>query len=690
MVRGVRCGGQPWLRRRDPDLSAIRRAGRVTIVASSVFSAFSYLIGDRDMATYGIFSAVAMGFLAQLPGPARRQSATLLRALPAAVLLVTAGTLLAGSVWAATVSVLVVGFAIAFARAGGPALTGIAAGLQLFFILACFPPYAPQTLGSRLIGVVAGMGLLAVAERTLWPDRGRMAYEPLLADACDALADELNARDPGTQSKHIRMPAAIDWPTEASWPPGLPPAARPSSPSRHDQALKDAGRYLSFALARLRGLPDGAPPSPAITTLLRSAAAAARSVAQALRAGRPPTTKRLGRAVWSTPPVTDDPDQATVTARYLTVAQAVWGMAVAVRVALGATIDSGPSSRPERPERFPYAGADPVRLWWRRYAVHLTPRSIYFQGAVRIALALAAARLIAGTLELAHGFWVLLATLTLLRGRAAATGLTLGPAAAGTAAGAAAVAALLVVVGPRPDVYAAITPPIMVIAFAAGALFGLAWGQALFTVLVTLVFTQLEPTGVQIAEVRVLDVIVGALIGVTAGVLAWPRGASAEVRRSAARLMAAAGDEIHITVQSVSAPSPASRAASATARAAGELMAAAYEAYEAERKGMDAAMVRWQGVITVADHVDRGAGFVLDRADLGSPAPWRPALAGWAEQLRDACWEVAAALHDGRPLPDLSTMVGPAPDARMADVHAWLDSVAMQLARVDAEPGSPA
>ena len=51
-------------------------------------------------------------------------------------------------------------------------------------------------------------------------------------------------------------------------------------------------------------------------------------------------------------------------------------------------------------------------LWWHRFREHLTPRSVYFQGAVRLALALSAARLLAGVLNLSHGFWVLLAILT--------------------------------------------------------------------------------------------------------------------------------------------------------------------------------------------------------------------------------------------------------------------------------------
>jgi Fusaric acid resistance protein-like len=669
--------GREWLRRRDPDLVAVRRAARITIVASVAFYVPYYVLRNPDMATYGLFSAVAMGFLAQLPGPARRESVTVLRALPVALLLVTAGTLLAGNLWAAAAGVLVTGFVIAFAGAGGPGLAGVAAGLQLFFILACFPPYAAQTLGSRLIGVLAGMGLLAAGAWLLWPDRPRVSYRQVLANASDALAGELRAGGAGRSVQ-------VEWPAEASWPPGVPPAARPTSASRRDRALKDAGRALSFTLARLRELPDGARPPPAAVEPLRRAAETATAAAKALRGGPPPPTDELRQALSvvrsSQPQPPEDAERAVVTGRYLAAAEGVWSMATATRVALGAPVESGQPS-----PRFPYANLGLVSLWWQRFAVHLTPRSVYFQGAVRIALALAAARLVAGTLELSHGFWVLLATLTLLRGRAATTGMTLGPAAVGTVAGAGVVGLLLVVVGPRPEVYAALTPPIMVVTFAAGTLFGLAWGQALFTVVVTLVFTQLAPSGVQIAEVRVIDVIVGALVGVTAGVLAWPRGATAELRRSAAGLLLSSADLVRETAHALMTPGapPGSDRSRSIFRVRQEvdLVEAAYGTDEAERRPTARPRPDWRAVITTGDHAARGAGILLDTRDPGSLAQW-PVVNEWAGTVGNACDAVATALRRGQDPSDRIPTVGPAPDAMIVDVQAWLAGVAEDLGHV--------
>jgi uncharacterized membrane protein YccC len=359
----------------------------------------------------------------------------------------------------------------------------------------------------------------------------------------------------------------------------------------------------------------------------------------------------------------------------------VWSLATAVRVVVGAPVEDADRSGHRIVDRFPCADADAVGLWWHRFAIHLTPRSVYFQGAVRIAVALAAARLVAGTFELSHGFWVLLATLTLLRGRAATTGLTLGPAAVGTVVGAAASGVLLVLVGARPDVYAAITPPVMILAFLGGAFFGLAWGQALFTVLVTLVFTQLAPSGVQIAEVRVLDVIVGAMIGVTAGALAWPRGASAALRRSAARLLVACGDLVRDTVRVLTQlPPPGQPAAMPTVQNAMALVEAAYAAYEAERQG-GGPTTDWAAVLTAGDHVVRGASLLLATHEPGSLAPWRSVVTGWADTVGAATDTRATALRARRPQP-LSTVVGPAQDIRLADIQVWLVGVLADLSRV--------
>src|SRR4051812_27046032 len=213
------------LARRDPGLQAVRRAVRVAAAACIGFYAFRYGLHDLVMATYALFGAVALGALAQIPGAAAERARTMVAVLPVVALLILLGTALAGSTWAAIVGMLVVGFAVAFAGVGGPRLVGLAAGLQLFYILSSFPPYAPTTIGSRLVGVSIGILLLALAQTVLWPDRPAEGYESRLATACSRLADYAQALF--TPSVPVAQRSAQEA-AEALRPSRLPPQLRPA------------------------------------------------------------------------------------------------------------------------------------------------------------------------------------------------------------------------------------------------------------------------------------------------------------------------------------------------------------------------------------------------------------------------------------------------------------------------------
>src|SRR5690606_4196019 len=96
------------------------------------------------------------------------------------------------------------------------------------------------------------------------------------------------------------------------------------------------------------------------------------------------------------------------------------------------------------PTTFAYLSHSPAKRWWRRLRVHLTPRSVYFQNAVRLAVGLAAARVVADLPDISHGFWVMLATLTLMRTSLVASRAALGPAFLGVTVGAVLAGAMLV------------------------------------------------------------------------------------------------------------------------------------------------------------------------------------------------------------------------------------------------------
>ena len=168
--------------------------------------------------------------------------------------------------------------------------------------------------------------------------------------------------------------------------------------------------------------------------------------------------------------------------------------------------------------------------WLSNLAIHLHPRSVILQNSVRLALGLSVARLVAGVLDLSHGFWVLLATLTLLRTTTSATRGGLRPVLVGTLAGAVLAGLLLVLSGEHTVVFVLLLPVVMLVGLAATPLGHPAVGQAFFTLAVAALFSQFTPSDWQLAESRVVDVLVGAVIGVGTGVLVWPRGGAGPLR----------------------------------------------------------------------------------------------------------------------------------------------------------------
>lgn len=509
-----------WLRRRDPSYQVIRRATRLTIVCSVGLYGCRYGLGSTVMATYTLFGSIATGLFAQLPGPAGQRARMLLAALPAAWFLVAVGTVLAVNTWAAAAGMLVVGFAVAFAGVAGPGLRALANAFQLFYILSCFPPYDPGTLPARLAGVTLGIVLLAAADVALWPDPAPVRYRQRVAEAADGVAGfvdgqaDVLAGGAGADAElACRRNQAVGAAGRVRFEQ-LAPTQRPTSAGARDRALRDSAAAVRQVLALAQRLPiehhAGGTDGVDVAWLLRQCAATICAAGGTVLAESPAaciadlgaTVARLEthrpRPGTALP---QDPDVAHL--RLDAIAQVVVGQvrtfATAARIAAGFPI-RGAQARPgDGPDPFWYARHSALSLYWQRFRAHLTPSSVYFQAALRVAVALAGARAVAGSLNLAHGFWVLLATLTLMRTSAADTRTTLRPALVGTLAGAA-VGGLLLVLAPGPVVYVPLLPIAMVLAFVAGPLLGLAWGQAMITVLLTLVFAQLAPSGLQLVK----------------------------------------------------------------------------------------------------------------------------------------------------------------------------------------------
>ncbi|MFC0506731.1 FUSC family protein [Micromonospora costi] len=643
-----------WVHHRDPGYVAVRRAARLTLVVSTVFYGSRYGIGNPTLATYALFGAIAMGTFAQLPGSARKRAGILLAALPPAWVLIGMGTALAGNTWAAAAGMLVIGFVVAFAGVGGPRLIGLVGALQLFYILACFPPYQPQTLPERLIGVTLGVTLLAAAEVVLWPDPVPVSYRQRLADAADHLAAFLDLtretlrgrRDPRErEAVHRAASEALARLRLAD----LPAEQRPIAAGVEDRALRACVASMQVLLVKAARLAAEAPPQGSIpdvaTRLLAGCADTTRTAGRSLRRGEPTVTlddlnARIAASEQARPTSRDGTvlvPQLCVEAATLSVAEQVRILAISARVAAGAPADREDTAARAYQDLFADRPRHPWTLYWQQFRSHLTIRSAPFQSALRLAVALAAARVIAGVLALMHGFWVLLATLTVLRTSAVDTRTALRPAVLGTIGGAV-VSGLLMLFANRSVIYVAALPVAMVLAFTVGKLLGPAWAQAFFTLLLTFVFAQLAPGGLQLAEARLVNVLLGGAVGVLAGVFMWPRGTRRELRRNAAVALRASGEVLVGVVEAVLGGERPDGALERGRRAV-VLADASYAQYHAERPDPGTSRVDWPSVLAAGHHALQGAESTLYRNPPGC-------LTGWPEtaaQLRGAVGRLRSA-----------------------------------------------
>jgi uncharacterized membrane protein YccC len=326
-----------------------------------------------------------------------------------------------------------------------------------------------------------------------------------------------------------------------------------------------------------------------------------------------------------------------------------------------------------------------------------------------LAIGLAAARLIAGVLDLSHGFWMLLATLTLMRTSVATTRAAVVPAFLGTVAGGLVAAVILALAGGDSIVYEVAFPFVMLIALVAGPLGGVVAGQAMFTLLVAMLFAQMAPVSWRLAEVRVFDVVLGGLLGAVVGLLVWPRGAQGEMRRATKATLDAAANDLESTVGSLVHRAVASSDRQDAVGVAVHLLMLTDSTYAQYRSELRSAPdpVDWLAVLGLVHEVVRGGQALRRTHGAPGPLPWPGVAAeleglgsGTADQLRaiggllstksrghqanpesaEVSTDSWLATSDGRAV--TRRQIDPAAAVRVLDLWGWLTGVAFDGRRV--------
>ncbi|GAA2658339.1 FUSC family protein [Streptomyces lunalinharesii] len=712
---------------RRPDAAPqLRRALWATLAGLGAFYLLRYVFDEPAMALYALFGALPLTLFSRLPGTARERTGPLLAALPAGLLLVTAGTLLAAHSWSAALGMFVVAFVTSYLGVGGPAAGGLATSFQLYYLLPCFPPYAPDALGERLGGLAVGMVTAALVDRLLWQGPLPPPYRILLAEAVDAAAEYcalVARRIAGTGDETAPPPHdRVDRTLFATRLSQVALPERPTGASLLHRGLYDVRALLRHLVNQLDRISTGlGSPAPDEAHLLDRTADGLRRAAVVLRSSAvtSPSPDPLVEALRSFG-VARLAAVRSATPRRLRLAAVVHDtaaagmlLAEAARIAFGAA-PRRPWRRLGSPFRYATVGA-PVRYWYR-LRLHLTPRSVLFQNALRAALALAGARLLVGGLDLPHGFWVLLATLSLLRTSASDTRGALGPAFLGTGLGAVVAGLLVVVAGDTPAVYLVAAPLVVFLGFGIGPLLGTVWVQAALTLTLVTVFAQVEPPDLAIPTWRFLDVLVGGLIGAAAALLAWPRGARSELRRSAVRFMATSAQTCQAITERLCRPPAHADTADADAtdadatmlRAADRtlrLVQAAYTQYRTEGASRKDPELPWE-LAMASGYTTVGGGALLLSEHAADTAPLPPDVAtqlvALSARVADDCRRSAESVRcagtvqprerDDCPADASGPLTlaaahrsGPEPAALVliADLEAWLTGISYATTRVD-------
>ncbi len=159
---------------------------------------------------------------------------------------------------------------------------------------------------------------------------------------------------------------------------------------------------------------------------------------------------------------------------------------------------------------------------------------MWLHNSVRGAAGLALAVLVANETGVQHSFWVVLGALSVLRSNALNTGQNVVRGLLGTVAGFVIGGGLLQLVGTDQTALWVLLPLAILLAGFAPAAISFAAGQAGFTLTLVFLYNIIQPAGWRVGLLRVEDIALGCGVSLVVGLLFWPRGAGAALRRALA------------------------------------------------------------------------------------------------------------------------------------------------------------
>ncbi len=560
-----------WLARRDRDFAALRRAGRTAIVMPAMFALGYKVIGDPALATFAAFGSFAMLLLVDFGGSMRERLQAQAALAIAGCAFVCLGTLASQSVWLAAPAMAVVGFAVTFAGVVSSVLAGATTSLLLAFILPVTLAGPPSSVGDRVAGWAMAAAAALAAVGLLWPAPTRDPLRSAATTACRALAARLRAEvahmiseqnGPSACALHDAV-ARADAAVAALHHEFLATSYRPTSLSTAGRTivrLVDEVNWLNTIVAQSARPVEGIPVNKAACAVRVAAAAVLERGADLLEAtggNCEPLREVLGeltdalsrmeqsatadlpvRRVAAESGVDNDREQVGEFITSLDPSFRAQELAFAVSL-VGRDIDlTAAAERRSWLQRL--LGRQPEGLpgtlsaAQERAKAHVDRGSVWLHNSVRGAVGLGLAVLVANQTGVQHSFWVVLGTLSVLRSNALSTGQNAIRGMLGTVAGFIIGAAILAAIGTSATLLWLLLPPVVLLAGIAPAAISFAAGQAAFTLTLVFLYNIIQPAGWRVGLLRVEDIAIGCAVSLAVGLLFWPRGAGAALRRALA------------------------------------------------------------------------------------------------------------------------------------------------------------
>jgi uncharacterized membrane protein YccC len=554
----------------DPGLFSLKHAARAAIVMPAVFAFADKVIQDQQTTFLSAFGSFAILVLADFGGPWRKRLAAYLGLTLAGAALITLGTLCSQTPWLAVVAMAVVGFLILLSGVISGYFAAARIAALLTFILPVSIAAPPAAIPARLEGwaLAASVGIFAVM--LLWPSQPRDMLRTGVARATRALADLVDSElsgDPSTITVRADAANAAVGEFRRSF---VATPYRPTGPTGSAEALAFLVDQLDWLLSFASPTPGGIEPRSepcreenrevmaATVAVLRASAAnldgeARRPDLDRLDRAREAVTRTLAQRVADSPALQEEVAlraalEPSFRMRELSYAAREVGVnALLASGVVVSEIEGPPRARSDRLSRWrglAHQAESALRATEKLVAAHISPHSASFRNSLRGAAGLTAAVLIGQLASLQHSFWVVLATLSVLRSNALGTGSTVLQALAGTAAGIVIGGALIAAIGSDEPVLWALLPPAILLAAYAPRAISFAAGQAGFTIVLLILFNIIQPTGWTVGLVRVEDVGVGFAVSLAVGLLFWPRGVGDLLRESLGAAYARSADYV--------------------------------------------------------------------------------------------------------------------------------------------------